>query len=252
VSVSQVVLVVPCYNEAKRWDESHWHEMTSIPQTSWVFVNDGSTDETQKTLTEIARNPNSEVVELPINSGKAEAVRHGLLRALQTKDQTQTPRWAGFIDADTSFSPREIPRFLELATALEQDQPTVEAIWAARVALLGRDIQRTAYRHYVGRILATLMNSVVPRLPYDSQAGFKLFKHDPKLIQVLNKPFKTRWLFDVELLQRWQATTGSPMKIWEEPLNYWHHTEGSHVSAANSLQVLREIASLYGQRPRKN
>jgi glycosyltransferase involved in cell wall biosynthesis len=225
--------------------------MTSIPQTSWIFVNDGSTDETQKTLTEIAKNPNSEVVELTINSGKAEAVRQGLLRALQTKDQTQPPRWVGFIDADTSFSPREIPRFLKLATALEQDQPTVEAIWAARVTLLGRDIQRTAYRHYVGRILATLMNSAVPQLPYDSQAGFKLFKANPKLTQLLSQPFKTRWLFDVELLQRWQATTGSPMTIWEEPLNYWHHTEGSHVSAANSLQVLKEIAFLYGQRPRK-
>jgi len=219
--------------------------MTSIPQTSWIFVNDGSTDETQKTLTEIAKNSNSEVIELPSNGGKAEAVRQGLLRALQTKNETQTPRWVGFIDADTSFSPKEIPRFLELATALEQDQPTVEAVWAARVALLGRDIQRTAYRHYVGRILATLMNSAVPQLPYDSQAGLKLFKANPKLTQILSQPFKTRWLFDVELLQRWQATTGSPMTIWEEPLNYWIEAPGSRITFRSYAQISKEIIQLF-------
>jgi hypothetical protein len=95
------------------------------------------------------------------------------------------------------------------------------------------------------------MNATVSQLPYDSQAGFKLFKNSPILIKTLGEPFKTRWLFDIELLQRWQAITGKPMLIWEEPLHYWHHTEGSHVSAADSIQILKEIAFLYGQRPRK-
>jgi glycosyltransferase involved in cell wall biosynthesis len=225
--------------------------MVSTPQTSWIFVNDGSTDDTQRVIHEFATQPNAQALELTKNSGKAEAVRQGLLHALNARTNTDPTNWVGFIDADTSFSPEEIPRFLQLAESLSSNKSQIEAIWAARVALLGRDIHRTAFRHYVGRVLATAMNATVSQLPYDSQAGFKLFKNSPILTRSLSKPFKTRWLFDIELLQRWQAITGKPMLIWEEPLNYWHHTEGSHVSAADSIQILKEIAFLYGQRRRK-
>jgi glycosyltransferase involved in cell wall biosynthesis len=225
--------------------------MVSTPRTTWIFVNDGSTDDTQMVLTEFVSQSSAQALELTKNSGKAEAVRQGILHALNTRTNTEATNWVGFIDADTSFSPDEIPRFLQLAESLSSNKPQVEAIWAARVALLGRDIHRTAFRHYVGRVLATAMNAAVSQLPYDSQAGFKLFKNSPILTKALREPFKTRWLFDIELLQRWQAITGKPMLIWEEPLHYWHHTEGSHVSAADSIQILKEIAFLYGQRPRK-
>jgi len=222
--------------------------MTSIPDINWIFVDDGSTDDTAKKIEELSAKSNVSYLTLDRNRGKAEAVRQGLLKSVNTEAATKL---LGFIDADRSFEPREVSRFLQIAQSMSMADGNLDTIWASRVALIGRDVKRSNARHYTGRLIATLLSLSVSQLPYDSQAGFKLFKNSASLKAVLDKPFKTRWLFDVELLQRWAEITGEPIKMWEEPLNYWHDTAGSHISLNHYPRVIKELAWLLIHRPRK-
>ena len=79
---------------------------------TFLFVNDGSTDETLRLLQSLqAADPNKfSVLSLPQNQGKAEAVRRGVLTAIESQ-----PDYVGFWDADLATPLRTIPKFIDLA-----------------------------------------------------------------------------------------------------------------------------------------
>jgi hypothetical protein len=71
--------------------------------------------------------------------------------------------------------------------------------------MLGRDIRRSAFRHYAGRLFATFA-SLQLRLPvYDTQCGAKIFRATPEVVALFGRPFRLRWCFDVEVLSRFDA-----------------------------------------------
>ena len=114
--LARVALVIPCYNEANRLDTAAFKNFR-LPsdQIEFVFVNDGSTDGTLQLLQTL---PGS-VVNLERNSGKAEAVRRGILAALDRK-----PDIVGFWDADLATPFSELPGFLAiLSSFLETRSP---------------------------------------------------------------------------------------------------------------------------------
>src|SRR2546430_16119655 len=93
------VIVVPCYNEADRLNSDAFRAYLTNPSSaSVVFVNDGSTDQTLPLLRRLADEmPNKVCVfDKQPNSGKAEAVRYGLLHALKSPNVA----YVGFWDAD--------------------------------------------------------------------------------------------------------------------------------------------------------
>ena len=111
------------------------------------------------------------VVTLPANRGKGEAVRLGLRAALAGGHDV-----VGYYDADLATPPAEMARLVE---ELRGDPARVMVI-GSRVALLGHDIERSAVRHYLGRLYATAA-SVVLRLPvYDTQCGAKVVRAGPR------------------------------------------------------------------------
>jgi hypothetical protein len=131
--------------------------------------------------------------DLPRNVGKAEAVRAGVLRAFAAG-----PDYIGYWDADLATPPEAIPTFCTLLDA----KPCLEMVCGARVRLLGRAIEHSAVRHYLGRIFATAASITLALSIYDTQCGAKLFRASPAMQSLFQEPFLTRWLFDVEILAR--------------------------------------------------
>jgi len=75
-------MVVPCFNEASRWDSAYWTHITALPSIDWAFIDDGSTDATPGKLANFVSiqcevGITDSLLVLPTNVGKGEAVRAG-------------------------------------------------------------------------------------------------------------------------------------------------------------------------------
>jgi glycosyltransferase involved in cell wall biosynthesis len=239
----KTTVIVPCYNEAKRISpQAFLCALEKELNLSFLFVNDGSTDETLNVLKSIKeKNPvQIEIVNLEKNSGKAEAVRRGIIKALEGQCDN-----VGYWDADLATPLDAIEVFCRLL-----DSADVDIVMGSRVRLLGRKIERKAVRHYLGRIFATCASMLLNIGVYDTQCGAKIFKNSPSLKQVFGKPFKVKWTFDVELLARFPIVMGvSPYEIssrWVEyPLDEWIDVKGSKIKGKDFIKGGIEFGILY-------
>lgn len=252
------VLVVPCYDEAQRFQSQDFtRALDENPQLGLILVDDGSRDETLKVLESFARRHPAQVFVHPLrsNRGKAEAVREGFM--LHFQEIPELP-WArsnlrhmGYWDADLATPFSEFPRFLEIFA----QNPALELVMGARVNLLGRAIKRKAHRHYLGRVFATAASFVLKLPVYDTQCGAKVFRYQPELIKLFDKPFISGWIFDVELLARMTQEAkhqDALSMIYELPLLRWHDVAGSKIRARDFLKAtlsLIRIAQLYPPNP---
>jgi glycosyltransferase involved in cell wall biosynthesis len=235
------VIVIPCYNEANRLDASAFHHLVRIPGIDLLFVNDGSTDRTSIVLNELCATMENRATlfTLAHNSGKAEAVRQGMLRALDSGADV-----VGYYDADLATPPREM---LRLIAALDESGALV--VLASRVRLLGTKIERRAMRHYLGRIFATVASLCVGIPVYDTQCGAKVFRASESLREALADPFTSRWGFDVELIGRLlignQGIPGfSPDCFLEMPLKSWRDVPGSKLRASDFPKTMFELVRI--------
>ena len=167
-------LVVPCYNEEHRLRaESFVAFARSRSDVQLLFIDDGSRDRTPEMIEQICRGGTSmELLRLPQNQGKAEAVRLGFLAAFE-----KSPRYLGYWDADLS-TPLEAQSSFE---RVFEELPAVEMVFGSRVMLLGRDVVREPYRHYFGRAFASLASAILQLPIYDTQCGAKLFRNTETL-----------------------------------------------------------------------
>lgn len=242
--VARVLLIVPCYNEAQRLPVEQFASY-ALPGHAlrFLFVNDGSRDNTLEVLADLcARAPERlSFLDLPQNGGKAEAVRQGFLHGA-----TQAPDVMGFLDADLATPLSELPRFMEVLDS----RPEVELVFGARVQLLGRTIERQAVRHYFGRIFATAASMTLQLPIYDTQCGAKFFRFSPQMMGLFEHPFLSRWIFDVEILARYleqQRAQGKDPRgaIYELPLREWRDVKGSKVKTQDGFRAFGELARIW-------
>ena len=241
--IPETLLVVPCYNEAARLDLAAFAAfLDAAPDVGLVFVDDGSRDDTLAMLRAFAESCPARVavVAQPVNGGKAEAVRQGLLFAAARK-----PTYTGFWDADLA-TPLET--LLDFIALLRRDASCAWVI-GARVQLLGRDIARRPARHYAGRLFATAASLVLGLPVYDTQCGAKLFRADARLVACLCEPFISRWVFDVELIARFRGAVGGARaartSIHEYPLHAWRDVRGSKVGPGAFAWAAVELLRIY-------
>ena len=238
--MSDTIVVVPCYNEARRLPVETFQSFAKDHRRiQFLLVNDGSTDDTLEILRRMEDSDEAHftVLDVQPNSGKAEAVRRGLLAAFR-----EEVRYAGFWDADLATPLETISEFVDLLDA----RTHLEMVFGSRVKLLGRSIQRSAIRHYLGRVFATAASLSLGLPVYDTQCGAKLFRNTPGVTALFRERFITRWLFEVEILARLiQARRGSGLGqpeevIYEYPLPAWHDVAGSKVKASDFPRALFE------------
>lgn len=241
----RAIIVVPCYNEAKRLSReaflAFFRQRVSL---GVIFVNDGSTDDTLAVLNSIASEfpEQASVLDFTINQGKAEAVRSGILHALGSK-----PKYVGYWDADLATPLSDIERFCEV---LDHNE-AADIVFGARVQLLGRHIKRAALRHYLGRVFATIASTVLSLRIYDTQCGAKVFRTTVLTGRLFEQPFLSRWVFDVEILARLihlsrQGASRPPADlVIEYPLEKWTDVGKSKVRPRDFLRAVLDLWRIY-------
>ncbi|MBT8485196.1 MAG: glycosyltransferase [Phycisphaerales bacterium] len=240
-----VRIVIPCYNEAERLPVDVFRGFAAEhPEVRFVFVNDGSTDATAEVLEQLRGvDPGVfEVVTLERNQGKAEAVRSGVLHAFR-----DDPEYVGYWDADLSTG---LDQILVFRDALAQDSALSGAL-GSRVRLLGRHVERTVRRHYLGRIFATAAALLLGMAVYDTQCGAKLFRTTDEVRGLFSEPFLSKWIFDVEILARLIACRrrggGAPASdaLLEIPLPAWRDVGGSKIHTRHMVGAVGDLLRIW-------
>jgi glycosyltransferase involved in cell wall biosynthesis len=233
------VLVVPCYDEAKRIRADEFVRLSRRVTVS--FVDDGSKDDTPTVLEDLCARSDGRArwTRLASNSGKGEAVRQGLLGALDGADAV------GFADADLATPVDELVRLLDV---LERTAGAEVAL-GSRVRLLGNAVDRPLGRHLLGRAFATAASRVLGLRIYDTQCGAKWFRVTPALRAAIAEPFLSRWIFDVELLGRLvrggDGAAPVPESVFVEvPLLAWRDVEGSKLRGEHFVRAAWELMQI--------
>jgi dolichyl-phosphate beta-glucosyltransferase len=244
----EVALVVPCYNEAARLDTDAFVSfVTARPAVRLVMVDDGSEDGTAAILERIrAAAPHAvTVIRQAANRGKGEAVRAGILAAT-----AENPAVVGFWDADLSTPLPAVDDFLAVLRA----RPEVEFVLGSRVLLMGRDVKRRPWRHYLGRVFATAVSLALDLPVYDTQCGAKMVRVNGATGTLFAMPFRSRWIFDVELIARYlrlPVAAGEPsrrQRLYELVLPAWHDKPGSKLHWYDFARAVVDLAYIWRQR----
>lgn len=242
--MNKILIIVPCYNEEERLKAGEFiHEASRHENLHFLFVDDGSTDGTRARLRALREeNPRQlDHISLEKNSGKAEAVRRGFLKALADGYEV-----IGYWDADLATPLSSIESFYQKIL----DNGT-DVVIGARVKLLGRKIVRRAGRHYLGRVFATIASISLGLPIYDTQCGAKMFKKTDSLVRALQKPFTVNWTFDVELfarlgiLEKARGDNNYADHWVEYPLETWEDVKGSKVRSKDFLKGGMEILKIF-------
>ena len=243
--MTATTLVVPCYNEASRLPvETYLSFLEAHDDLRVLFVDDGSTDGTRGVLERLCERSSGrcESLRLTENQGKAEAVRQGIRRALDSDASL-----VGFWDADLAIP---LTATCGLAAVFDQ-RPETLMVFGSRVRMLGRDVDRDPFRHYAGRLFATVVSLLLDVAVYDTQCGAKLFRSCPLVKDLFADPFITRWIFDVEILARLKQTLSAEAwghlgdLVYEYPLPSWQDVSGSKVRAKDFLHAPVDLMAIY-------
>ena len=237
----EAAVTIPCYNEADRLKcDAFVGFVRQHRDLVFIFVDDGSTDGTGHLLKMIARSePNNvQLITLETNRGKAEAVRQGTLSAIAAG-----ARYVGYWDADLATP---LDPILEFVAELKKKSDLL-LVMGARVQLLGRTIVRKRYRHYLGRIFATVVSFVLRMPVYDTQCGAKMFVASEPVALAFRDPFISRWVFDVEILARLvcRGNVNPHLAICEYPLLEWHDVKGSKIKPKDFWIALWDLARIH-------
>lgn len=228
----KVFVVIPCFNEAQRFDAAQAAALLVPANVHLVLVDDGSTDQTWSILEAFVSGLPSEIrsrvmiQKLESNQGKAEAVRRGMLHGIE-----HGAEYVGYLDADFATPATEMARLIEVATAGQ-----AKAVLAARWLHLGANINRSLWRHYAGRVFATLASTVLALKVYDTQCGAKLFLVTEALERSIGGRFISKWAFDVELIGRLRHSY-EISDFLEVPLQTWVDVAGSKLSFIEMLEA---------------
>jgi len=205
------------------------------PQHFFCFVNDGSTDGTEQLLESIASTcSNATVLSLQHNSGKAEAVRKGMLLI----EHTVQTKHIGYLDADLA-TPLSFISVMEK----EMNRAGVDFIFGSRQLAHKNAVERKTFRHYSGRFVSVMINRALGKKFGDTQCGAKLMNASI-VNEICSEPFLSTWLFDVEIIKRFLVKGFTNIK--EIPVNQWKDVGNSKVSKWYFFKMFGELSRIKG------
>lgn len=232
----KIVIIIPFYNEVERINLEDFHQIfTGFPQYDFLLVDDGSLDKTIEVLQDFKSKFSAvEVLKLDKNVGKAEAIRSAVLSILDAD-------YVSYYDADLATPFSELDKLIQFSV----QHPNYKMVMGARIKLIGNGVKRSLKRHYFGRIFATIVSQFILKVAvYDTQCGAKVIDFQTAK-KIFEKPFISKWLFDVELLKRLQKFHNLKEVVKEIPLEKWEEIGNSKIKASDFLHIPFQLFQIY-------
>jgi glycosyltransferase involved in cell wall biosynthesis len=241
--MQKTCIIIPCYNEERRIDLKAFSKFVITNSNfHFLFVNDGSSDNTLTRLQELNnKNPDSfSILDLKENRGKGNAIRLAVLSVLDTNIHYA---YIGFLDADLSTPLNE----LLLLVKRFSEKPKLVLVSGIRLKRMGSTVIRSGKRHYIGRIFSTVTSRLFKIDNYDTQCGAKIFRYD-SCYALFYSAFLSRWLFDIEIFLRIKKMVGSRQYnevIEETPLSVWMERSKSKINWTDIVMVPIQLIKIY-------
>lgn len=226
-------LVIPAYNE-ERCLERNFGTVQAFLDTlnkdcEIIFVNDGSTDDTATIIENIIQNnPRCRTLSSPINRGKGDAVRRGVLSA--------TGQYIVFMDADLAVPVRFVTTCLR---RLEGGAPMV--IGSRHLPSSSFIVREGPMRQVCGEVFRRLAQLGLALKVSDITCGLKGLErkaaHD-----LFSRSKIDRWGYDAEIIF---LARKLQYAIEEVPVD-WQHSFDSKVSVGiDALRTLTEMCRVH-------
>ena len=229
-------LVIPHYNDAERFGPFLTDLCTGLPGHFEVLVSDdGSLESEREAMRRVVSEAQARVagsgpvirdaVFTEKNTGKGGAVLRGWDVAVGADVLV-------FADADGAVGVGEIVRAEAFFRSADYD-----ALFANRVKMLGRTVERSLKRHLSGRVFATLVSNVARVPAYDTQCGLKMLRR-AAFEKIRPHQETVGFAFDVELCL---LLLKFGFRVIEFPVD-WRDVPGSKVSLLrDSWRMAREV-----------
>lgn len=223
-------IIIPAHNEQNRLPdtlEQIFRFLQGQSLTSEVIVVENeSIDNTYKIAQGFAKlHKNLRV--LQSERGKGAAVQLGMLEAQGD--------YRFMCDADLSMPVEEITKFLPPALT------DFDVAIASREAKGSVRYNEPYYRHFGGRGINFIIQTLILPGLNDTQCGFKCFRADVAK-DLFSRQTLRGWSFDIELLY---IARCHGYRIKEIPI-HWHHFSDSKVSALrDALHMIRDIFRIH-------
>ncbi|MDP2240402.1 MAG: glycosyltransferase family 2 protein [Burkholderiales bacterium] len=195
-------IVVPVYNEASHLGEVIEHMMKSpCPvRREWIFVDDGSTDNSRQILHEMQLRHGFLLIDQPSRRGKGSAIIRGIREAHGDFIMAQ--------DADFEYDSFDVPDLLEPLL-----QGHADVVYGNRFDKASRHAYRT-WHYFWNRLLTGLSNAFSGLHLTDAGTRYKIFRAD--LLKAMNLKSR-RFGIEVELTA-YVAKTAA--QVYELPVHY--------------------------------
>jgi len=224
---NSLTVVVPFYNEERTIGEvARRLEKVSKIFEHCIFINDGSSDNSNQALVDALKNITykSEILSQK-NCGKGSAVRLGIRKAVTSH--------VAILDADLELEPSALA---------ELWSPIKSGMEMATIGYRGFLSQSSyTYRYKIGnQVLSNFYGLTFNRVVTDVMCGFKVF---PTTILV-NFPFKSRrFSIEIDILA---ALWSKSIRPYEIPVTYQARdkSEGKVIGFSDAISILLRILFL--------
>lgn len=220
-------VVVPCYNEEKRFKPGfgHFYNFLKRVNYNWelILVNDGSKDRTLNLMREQSKKyKNVKIISYLGNKGKGFAISKGIIAS--------SGEIILFSDLDHSVDISTINSFFSYFK-------NADVVIGSRRLKNSKLLKRQKpLREFLGKGFTLLVKILIDRQIKDATCGFKAFRKEAA-IKLFNKISIYNWAFDAEILFLCKKYK---MNVAQAPV-VWSDAKGSKVSISKDI-----ISSLYG------
>ncbi len=200
-----------------------------------VFVNDGSTDDTEKKLKQLLQKSDIPIQMMSYNKnrGKGYAIRYALKKIFHQYT------YVGFTDVELPYG---LEPFVSAMKHMD-DYDDVDMVVGDR-SLMHRDIVQYHWYRSIAHNIFRLFIPQIVRQFHDTQCGYKVFRNS--IVRHMFDTIKTfRWVFDIELFV---IAVIQDIKIYEMPVSIKSHciTKKGGVSfVRHGIYILRDLFRIH-------